>query len=179
MSVVSAAAMTRTAITNGFRFSYTPQTALGDGAHTIKVNASDNDGNAASVKTQTFTVDTTPPTLSITAPVNNLVTNNASCNVIGNTNDATSSPCSVTVKLNNGAATAVTVNSDGSFSKALTLSEGTNTITVVARDGAGKTTTVTRTVTLDTTPPTIGSVTLTPNPVDAGATFIISVKVDD
>lgn len=40
-------------------------------------------------------------------------------------------------------------------------------------------TTVTRTVKLDTTPPTIKSVTLTPNPVDAGKTFIISVDVTD
>lgn len=35
------------------------------------------------------------------------------------------------------------------------------------------------TVKLDTTPPTIKSVTLTPNPVDAGKTFIISVDVTD
>ena len=74
---------------------------------------------------------------------------------------------------------AVTVGSDGSFSKALTLAVGTNTITVVVTDGAGKTTTITRTVTLDTTAPVIKSVTLTPNPVDAGKTFIISVEVTD
>lgn len=60
-----------------------------------------------------------------------------------------------------------------------TLAAGTNTITVVAKDGAGKTTTVTRTVTLDTAAPVIKSVTLTPNPVDAGKTFIISVEVTD
>ena len=95
------------------------------------------------------------------------------------TGDATSSPVTVTVKLNSGAAEAVTVGSDGSFSKALTLAVGTNTITVVATDGAGKTTTITRTVTLDTTAPVIKSVTLTPNPVDAGKTFIISVEVTD
>ena len=100
LAAVSASAMTKTAITNGYQFTYTPSAALGDGAHTIKINAKDNDGNAAAVKTQTFTVDTTPPTLSITSPVNNLVTNNPSCTVSGATNDATSSPCTVTVKLN-------------------------------------------------------------------------------
>lgn len=93
------------------------------------------------------------------------------------TNDATSSPVTVTVKLNSGAAEAVTVGSDGRFSKALTLAEGTNTIIVVAKDGAGKTTTVTRTVTLNTVAPTIKSVTITPNPVDCGKTFVISVEV--
>ncbi|WP_049995729.1 hypothetical protein [Anaerostipes hadrus] len=52
-------------------------------------------------------------------------------------------------------------------------------VTVKATDEAGKTTTITRTVTLDTTAPVIKSVTLTPNPVDAGKTFIISVEVTD
>ena len=73
----------------------------------------------------------------------------------------------------------MTVGSDGSFSKDLTLVVGSNTIAVVARDAAGKTTTVTRTVTVDQTAPVIKSVTLAPNPVDAGRTFVISVEVTD
>ena len=51
--------------------------------------------------------------------------------------------------------------------------------TVVATDKAGKTTTVTRKVTLDTGAPVFEKVTLTPNPVDCGKTFVISVKVTD
>ena len=56
---------------------------------------------------------------------------------------------------------------------------GTNTITIVAKDGAGKTTTVTRTVYYNNVAPTINSVSLVPNPVDTGKTFVISVKVSD
>lgn len=82
-------------------------------------------------------------------------------------------------KPNSGSAEAVTVGADGSFSKSLTLASGNNTITIVATDSAGKSSTVTRTVTLDTTAPTIKSVTLTPNPVDAGKTYVISVEVTD
>lgn len=171
--------ITKTAITGGYECSYTPGTALADGSHTIKFDASDNDGNAATQKSVTFKVDTVPPTLSVTAPANGLVTNKAACNVTGTTNDVTSSPVTLTIKLNNGTAEAVTVNDDGSFSKALTLAAGVNTITVIARDAAGKTTTVTRSVTLDTGAPVIHSVTLTPNPVDAGKTYIISVEVTD
>ena len=63
--------------------------------------------------------------------------------------------------------------------KTLLRPNGTNTITVVATDSAGKSTTVTRTVTLDTAAPVIKSVTLTPNPVDCGKTFVISVEVTD
>lgn len=171
--------ITKTAITNGYSCSYTPAAALADGSHTIKINASDNDGNAATQKSVTFKIDTVPPTLSITSPIDNLVTNNSALNVAGITNDSTSSPCTVTIKLNNGTATTVTVNADGSFSKDLTLTQGVNTITIVSTDAATKSTTVTRTVTLDTTPPTITAVTLTPNPVDAGQTFVISVTVTD
>ena len=40
-------------------------------------------------------------------------------------------------------------------------------------------TTVTRKVTLDTGAPVFKGITLTPNPVDCGKTFIISVKVTD
>lgn len=173
------AGIVKTAIAGGYECTYTPTTALADGSHTIKVDASDNDGNAATQKSVTFKIDTVPPSLSVTAPTNGLITNKAACTVTGTTNDVTSSPVTVTVKLNSGAAEAVTVAADGTFSKALTLAAGSNTITVVATDSAGKATTVTRTVTLDTVAPTIKSVTITPNPVDAGKTYVISVEVTD
>ena len=127
----------------------------------------------------TFKIDTVPPTLSVTSPADGFVTNQAACNVQGTTNDLTSSPVSVTVKLNNGNAEAATVASNGCWSKTITLVEGTNTITVVATDSAGKSTTVTRTVKLDTKAPVIKSVTLTPNPVDTEKTVVISVEVTD
>lgn len=178
-SQITGSGITKTAITGGYSCSYTPSAALSDGSHTVRIDASDNDGNAATQKSVTFKVDTVPPTLSVTAPTEGTVTNDAAVTVTGTTNDATSSPVTVTVKLNSGTAEEVTVNSDGSFSKALTLASGVNTITVVAADSAGKTTTVTRTVTLDTGAPVIHSVTLAPNPVDAGKTYVISVEVTD
>lgn len=171
--------ISKTASGKGFTCTYIPTTALADGSNTVKVNASDYDGNAASQKSVTFIIDTVPPTLSVTAPANGLVTNQAACTVTGSTNDATSSPCTVMVKLNAGTAQAVTVNADGTFSKALTLVSGNNTIVVTSTDSAGKSSTVTRTVALDTVAPTIKSVTITPNPVDAGKTYVISVEVTD
>lgn len=170
--------MTYTAITNGYQFVYTPQSALSDGSHTITINAKDNDGNAATAVSSTVVVDTTPPTLSITAPDNNLKTNNPALTVQGITNDATSSPVTVTVELNSGSAAAVTVGSNGAFSKALTLVEGTNTITVVARDGVGKTSTVTRTVVLDTSIPTVTSIVLSKNPASVSESITITVEVE-
>ena len=72
---------------------------------------------------------------------------------------------------------AVSVGSDGSFTKNLTLANGSNTIIVTATDSAGKVSTVTRKVTLDTSVPEVTSATISPNPVDAGATMIITVVV--
>lgn len=153
--------------------SYVPSTALSEGSHTLKFTASDNDGNSVT-STVTIKVDTVPPVLNVTSPTNNLKTNVSTVNVVGTTNDATSSPVTLTI---NGES--VEVSANGSFSKTLTLSQGTNTITIVSKDGAGKTTTVTRTVYFDNTAPVISTISITPNPVDAGKTFVISVKVSD
>lgn len=171
--------ITKTQSGKNYTCSYTPTTALSDGTHTIKVSASDYDGNAATQKSVTFTVDTVPPELSVSAPVDNLVTNQSSLVVKGTTNDVTSSPVTLTIKLNGGSEQTVEVGSDGSFTKTLTLVTGENTIVITAKDGAGKTSTVTKKVVLDQTAPVIQSVTILPNPVNAGATYTISVEVTD
>ena len=138
---------------------------------------SDNDGNAANTVIRSITVDTTPPTLDVTSPQDNLVTNKTALTVSGTTSDVTSGPVIITIKLNQVDQGAVTVESSGTWSKAVTLQEGENTIVVTATDRAGKTTAITRTVTLNTTAPKITKVEIAPNPVDAGATYTIRVTV--
>lgn len=164
------------AVTNGYDCTYTPQTALSDGPHTVTVNISDNDGNAAAQTSRAYTVDTVPPVLNVTNPANNFLTNTAALTVQGTTNDATSSAVTVKIKLNSVDQGAVTV-SGGAFTKSLTLASGSNTIVVTATDAAGKVSTVTLTGTLDTSVPVIGAVTITPNPADTGETMIVSVTV--
>lgn len=173
-SQVVADGITKNQVSGGYECTYTPTAPLTNGKHTIKVEVSDHDGNAAVVKTVSFTVDTVPPTLSVKTPAEGFVTNSAKLTVSGTTDDTTSKPITVTV---NGEQ--ATVGSNGEWSKEITLTPGKNVITVIATDKAGKSTTVTRNVTLDTGAPTIRSVTMTPNPVDAGKTFIISVEVTD
>lgn len=171
--------ITKTPITGGYRCSYTSASPLNEGNNVIKVDCADNDGNAATQVSVTFKVDTVPPTLNITSPAQGLITNESTVTVKGTTNDATSSPVLVVIKVNDGEDISVTVGSNGSFTKNVTLVEGNNTIKVIATDSAKKQTTVTRTVELDTKPPVFGAVTLTPNPVDSGKTFVISVEVTD
>lgn len=171
---ITGSSIQKQAIENGYKCTYTPTAALGDGSHTIKLDGADNDGNVATQKVITIKVDTTPPLLNITSPQEGDVTNNAQCVVSGTTNDATSSP--VTVTINNDP---VTVQSNGTFSETITLSEGQNTIQITATDAAGKSTTVTRHVTLDTGAPEITQVTIAPDPADAGETITITAIVTD
>lgn len=169
--------LTKTSITNGYQCSYTPSTALSDGSHTIAISAKDNDGNSASAVSATFKVDTVPPTLSVTAPTET-ITNKPSCTVTGVTNDATSSPVTVKITLNNGSAKTVSVDSSGNFTTTLTLAEGANTIKVVSTDSAGRSTTVTKSIKLDTTIPKIVSVTFEPNPTNTSQSVKISIEVE-
>lgn len=177
-TAVASANITHTAITNGYSVTYTPSAALSDGSHTVTINCKDHDGNAAAEKSTTYTVDTVPPTLNVTSPADGLITAASSVTVAGTTNDATSSPVVITISLNGTDQGTIPVGTGGPFSKVVTLKEGSNTIIVKAKDAAGKESSVTRTVTLDTSVPKIKAATITPNPVDTGKTMVISVTIE-
>lgn len=170
---ITGGSIQKESITNGYKCTYTPSEASDDGSHTIKLDASDNDGNAASTVSLTVKIDTVPPALTVTTPAEGTVTNQTSITVSGTASDVTSSP--VTVKVNN---TPVSVE-DGAWSTEVALTEGENTITVVAEDSAGKTTTVTRHVTLDTGSPQFESVVASPDPATAGGAITIVAVVTD
>lgn len=169
--------MVVTPVTNGYNCTYTPTTALSDGSHTVTINVKDNDGNTANQVSRTYTVDTVPPVLNITNPSDEFITNTAAMVIQGSTNDVTSSPVTVTIKLNGANQGTVTVDGQGNFSKSITLADGDNTIVITSEDAAGRETTVTINGTLDTSAPVISNVTITPNPVDSGETMVISVEV--
>ena len=108
----------------------------------IEVCAVDNAGNQTSTITRYVMYDSAVPSLSVSAPSGTssgspTYSVGTSYTVSGTVSDA-SGIKSVTV---NGSAASI---SGSSFSKALTLSVGLNTITIVATDNAGRTTTATR-----------------------------------
>lgn len=158
---------------------HTPTEALGNGSHTITFTVTDYDGNVSSTASVTFTIDTLPPTLEVTAPTEGYVTNLASINVTGIAEDAHSSPVTVSITVNSVDQGEVTIDGEGNFTKAVTLQNGANIISVTATDSSGQSTTVTRNVTLSTTAPVIEEIIITPNPVDGGQTYTIQVKVTD
>ena len=169
----------------GYIGTYNPVEALPEGSNTVTATISDNDENTSETATVTFIVDTIAPSLDVTSPTEGLLTNNSVLDVSGKTDDATSKPVTVTIELNSVDQGTVTVNADGTFSKRITLKEGVNEIVITATDRAGKSTTITRTVTLDTQAPVVKSVVMTANgkPISAdnkalaGKTYSIAVKV--
>jgi hypothetical protein len=118
--------------------------AFADGLQVVSARAVDAAGNSATV-TRTITVDTAAPSLTVLSPDVDL-TNIATVTVSGTTEVG----ATVTV---NGAA--VTVDGAGAFTTTLSLTEGANTIVVVATDAAGNSASVTRSVTLDTAVPAL------------------------
>ena len=160
---------------NGEKIGSYTASGLSDGANKVQLTVQDNDGNTSTEAVVNFVISTVAPTLNVTSPTESLLTNSAALTVTG-----TAAAGSDTVTLSE-----VTVNGEkvtvtgGSFSKQITLTEGANTITIIAKDSLGKTTTVTRHVTLDTKAPVITDVVSSATTVDASGSVTITFKVTD
>lgn len=109
--------------------------------------------------------DTSGPLLNVSSLDATASTSASILNVAGTVSDSGSGLKSLTV---NNQLVAVT---DSSFSTALVLADGLNTITTVATDNAGNSTTDNRTITFDRTVPALGTIMPGDNSV-TGKTFI-------
>jgi len=118
--------------------------SLGDGQHNITVYANDSAGNLNS-STVYFTIDTTPPTITITSPAN---TTYASTSVALNVS-ASEAVSSWFYSLNGAANVSFTPNTT------ITAGNGANTIVVWANDSAGNWGTATSYFTVDSSPPSL------------------------
>lgn len=121
----------------------TPASALADGSYSLTATVQDYAGNTSAPVALQFTIDTVPPTITVTAPTTTL-TNQIDLTLAGTLSEF----ATLTV---NG--TAAMVGSNLQFSLPITLTEGSNTYTLVATDRAGNTATTTLAITLDTVPP--------------------------
>jgi len=143
---------------------------LQSGANVLTVTASDAAGNTK-MATLTVTLDTTAPTVAITAPGS------------GSTYSTRTTPLTIagTASDNIGVTQVAWVNNRGSSGTAtgtaswtgsVALQSGANVLTVTASDAAGNTATASVTVTLDNTPPAVAITTPT-----SGATYSTSNSV--
>jgi large repetitive protein len=119
-----------------------------DGTHTIVFRATDVAGNTTTAAPVTVTVDRTPPVPD--ASMNPASPNGSNgwyvspVTVTANSSDATSGLASQAVSLDGSTwKTSITISTDG-----------VNTAQVTAKDNAGNTASTTKTIRLDTTPPT-------------------------
>jgi RHS repeat-associated protein len=141
----------------------TPNTNILDGVHALSVVVKDYAGNASIPAIATVTVDTVPPTISLTSPSTQL-TNQPTQNLAG----LLSEKVALTVNDAN-----VPVNAALQFSLPITLKEGSNVYTLTATDLAENTAVKTMSITLDTTPPALpvlGLLSVT-GPIDGQATI--------
>lgn len=90
-----------------------------------------------------------PKISEVSVPADNAVVGSESLTVAGKVNDAAAT---VKIKVNGAYVSAVTVGSDGAFTKAVTLKAGKNTIVVEASNSIGSAVAVSRTVTYQLKP---------------------------
>lgn len=151
-------------------------TNLSDGSNSVSLQVTDNDGNVSDVAEVTFVISTSAPTLDVTSPTEGLLTNSNKVTVAGTAAAGSDAVTLSEVTINGEPAV---VGEGGAFSEEITLQEGENTITIIAKDSLGKTTTVTRHVTVDTKAPIISDVEAEATTVDANSTIHLTFKVVD
>lgn len=122
-----------TDIPDGYRAVWTPTEPYGDGAHVIRAQVTDYDGNTGETE-DTFTVDTTPPWLAILN--RHFVMDTAVMEIAGTAADETSPPVTVRVECG-GFVGSPTVLEDGRWALAVPISVGDNTVKVTATDSVG------------------------------------------
>jgi PKD repeat protein len=158
---------TRTATRTGGTWTISGSPALAAGTYTAQAQQSDNAGNTGFSAPHTFTIDPTPPSITLTAPANNASTSDTTPALSGTAGIAAGDLAGVTVKIYNGSTTL------GSLAQTLTttrngttgaytvdaspaLPEGTYTAQATQLDAAGNPGTSTaNTFTVDTTAPVL------------------------
>lgn len=144
-TVYGSSYVTATPTTHGYDCQFiTPPIA--DGAHTISITISDNDGNVSEPATVDFSTDTVPPSVTINAPSDGAETRRTTTVLSGVVTDA-NAPLLAVLRHNGAEVGALTLTPAGTFSRTMELPPGVNTLTVWARDVAGNTTEATVTIT--------------------------------
>ena len=142
-----------------------PVGSLADGTYTAQVSQSDAAGNTGASPAVTFTIDTTPPVVSVTAPAAGAVLNSSQPSISGQAGQASGDDPSVTLKLYAGSTVSgsplqtheVTPSGANWTTGAVAaLADGTYTVRAEQSDTAGNTgTSAAVTFTIDTTLPAV------------------------
>ena len=145
-----------------------------EGPYYLSVSATDPAGNFSSVLRRVI-LDTIPPQININTPVQDAKVNTPTIQVAGTLIDQNIETISIAV--NNGQPQLLTL-SGSNFSGVVTLMPGINTLAFSARDKAGNTSSVTRTVLLDLGPPIVSIISPQSGAVISG-TLTVQVDAND
>ncbi|EEM4078748.1 BapA prefix-like domain-containing protein [Salmonella enterica] len=162
----NSASIGTTTVNSDGTWSFTPQTPLANGNHTLTLSATDPAGNSSAVSSGfMLTIDATPPAAPViasvadnTAPVTGIVPNGGSTNETRPTLSGTGEAGS-TISIYNGSTLVgtaqVQANGSWSFTPSTSLGAGIWNLTATATDAAGNTSAASeiRSFTIDTTPP--------------------------
>jgi len=128
----------------------TTLTGLADGAHTVTVYGADSAGNAATAKLVNFTVDTTAPTVSITAPTEGSTSDTSTVALAATATGAAQMWYSVDGGTNSTPVAGATLSANMAG-----LSNGDHNVTVYARDAVGNVGSAIVNFKVDTTTPVV------------------------
>ena len=126
-------------------------TGLNEGTHLLRLRACDKAGNVGTTYV-TFTVDLTPPVVSITSPRDGAVVSSSKINVSWEGYDALSGAGYYQVRVDGSEWQNVSLKTHYEFDN---LKEGNHTITVKMYDVAGNSATASVGITVDKTPPVV------------------------
>lgn len=153
---------------------------LTDGVWDISATVKDYMGNVSEAEVFNLTIDTVPPVITVSSPIEGLLTNNSEQTLVGSLSEA------ATLTINN---TSVALSANNGFSHLVSLHEGNNTIAFHATDLAGNVSSLNLNLTLDTFPPAelimpqiiiepaadgLVGITATAGSVEEGASVIIT-----
>ncbi|KFE64307.1 adventurous gliding motility protein AgmC [Hyalangium minutum] len=140
-------------------WTFTQLTALSEGSHTVTATATDPGGNTAT-DSNSFTVDLTPPTVTVTTPGEGSGTNDPTLVYSGTVEAGAAVIISVDGTV---VGDATVMGTRWTFTPSTPLSEGSHTVTALAMDAAGNTASDSNDFTVDLTAPAAAMVGMPAN----------------
>ncbi len=155
-------------------------TPLLDGLHTLRITAIDNANNPAEINVQ-FTVDNGAPVITSDVPeegrlIGGSALTNGRATVTGTVFDLDPNP---TVTCSSGAGAGVVTLAANAYTCVVAVTDGVNTIVVAAADSTGHTSTLSRPLTLDRTPPVVSVTAPTEGTFTAATSLSVTGTVTD
>jgi hypothetical protein len=141
-------------------------------AQYVRYSASDNAGNAETVRSVPVSQDLQAPTLSVSTLSDGSWTNTQTLNISGVVTDTGGV---ASLHINGGS---VIVNSDGTYSDGVILADGPNSIMVTSTDNAGNQATNARTINYDAAAPVITIDQPADNLITRNSALTVSGSVD-